>query len=233
MVEKLNLQCEKYPFPFHIACFKKENKVIIDKDEIWCDVILMDSCHMLLGRPWQYARKVMHDGEKNTYALWKDGSKVVFLPLKDEKKNETMFSIRKLLKEMKVICCFYVPILKRGEQQENVVPPEAKKMLVEFVDVAPKKLLDGILPKRDIRHHLDPILGENFLNQVAYQLNPTRHVESNKQVTELMHKGLVVESMSSCAVPTLLTPKRDVRWMMCIDSRVINKITIKYRFPIP
>ena len=108
MVEKLNMQCEKHPHPYCIAWFKKGNEVTankrclvsfttgkIYKDEIWwCDVIPMDACHILLGRSWQYDRKIVHDGEKITYTFWKDGSKVTLLPLKDERKTKTMLSTK-------------------------------------------------------------------------------------------------------------------------------------------
>ena len=54
------------------------------KDEILCDIIPMDVCHIFLGRPWQYDKKVFHDGRKNTYSLEKDGKRHTLSPLEYE-----------------------------------------------------------------------------------------------------------------------------------------------------
>jgi hypothetical protein len=47
------------------------------------NVVAMDACHLLLGRPWQYARAAMHDGNNNTYSFMFDKVKIVLLPSKE------------------------------------------------------------------------------------------------------------------------------------------------------
>ena len=58
------------------------------KDVVLCDIMSMDVCHILLGRPWKYHSKVVHDGRKTTYSLEKDGRKHTLLSLKDEASQE-------------------------------------------------------------------------------------------------------------------------------------------------
>lgn len=64
-------------------------------------------------------------------------------------------------------------------------------------------------------------------------MNPIEHTELQRQVDKLLHKGFIRESLSLCAVSIPLTPKKGGCWRMCVDSHAINRIMVKYPFPIP
>jgi hypothetical protein len=88
-------------------------------------------------------------------------------------------------------------------------------------------------PIRSVSHHIDLIPGASLPNKATYRLMLEENEDVKRQVQDLLEKGLVRESLSPCVVPTVLSPKKYEGWRMCIDSREIKKITIKYIFPFP
>ncbi|GJS86056.1 hypothetical protein Tco_0752597 [Tanacetum coccineum] len=169
LVDKLKLQTEPHPSPYVIQWLNQgkgirvPHRVLLSlsigrsyTDKIWCDVLPMDACHVLLGRPWQFDRRVF-----------------------------------------------------------------------------PADIPPGLPPIRTIQHKIDLIPGSILPNKPAYRSNPKESDEIRKQVDALLQKRLIRESLGLCVVPTLLIPKKNGERRMYMDSRAINKITIKYRFPIP
>jgi len=82
MVEKLDLQATAHSHPYTIQWLNQGKGLQVSsrcliplsigknyQDELSCDVIPMDACHILLGRPWLFDRKVKHDGYLNTYTF--------------------------------------------------------------------------------------------------------------------------------------------------------------------
>jgi hypothetical protein len=69
-------------------------------------------------------------------------------------------------------------------------------------------------------------------NRAAYRTNLEETKEIQRQVQELLNHGFVRESLSPCAIPVILVPKKNGTWHMCVDHRAINNITIHYHFPI-
>jgi hypothetical protein len=249
MVEKM--ETIEHPSPYRVSWLQKEHQVNVTKqclvefkiggykDEILCDVF-----HLLLGRLWQYDRNVIHDGRKNTYTLEKNGRTHMLLSIKDkETKPEVnnivlLMSGKELLKEVKKkedtqFIIVRKPRIVLTSTRVVDLPEEIQKLLEEFTDIVVDELPRLLPPIRSISHHIDLIPGASLPNKEAYRLTPQENEEVKRQAQDLVDKGLIRESLSPCVVPIVLSPKKDGGWRMCTESREINKITIKYRFPLP
>ncbi|XP_058005398.1 uncharacterized protein LOC131181367 [Hevea brasiliensis] len=317
LVDKLGLPTTTHPKPYGLQWLNDCGKLRVTKqvvvpftigkynDEVLCDVVPMVATHLLLGRPWQYDRSVVHDGRKNRYTVTKEGRTYSLLPMtpgqvhedqmrilrsieekketwreklreaeldeseKKEKREEkerkreikekkmranekkessgqkesgekrmSLYvkerEVREALHSGRPLCVLmYKEVNLCVTDLDSHLPSDALSLIQEYEDVFPNELPPGLPPIRGIEHQIDLVPGAQIPNRPAYRTNPKETKELQRQVEELMEKGYVRESMSPCAVPVLLVPKKDGSYRMCVDCRAINKITVKYRHPIP
>jgi len=94
LIEKLGIPTLSHPKPYSLKWLNDGDDIKVTKyslisfsignkykDNVLCDVVPINSRHLLLGRPWQFDRHVMHDGFKNTYSLVVDKERIVLNPL--------------------------------------------------------------------------------------------------------------------------------------------------------
>ncbi|XP_010534718.1 PREDICTED: uncharacterized protein LOC104810220 [Tarenaya hassleriana] len=203
MVKKLDLSTEKHPCPYKLQWLNNSGELKVTervkipfsigkyRDEVLCDVVLMQAGHILLVRPWQFDREVTHDGRANQYSL-----------VYDKRKDQLSLSL-----------------------ETPTHSPVVSRLLEHYSDVLTDEIPAGLPPIRGIEHQIDLVPGAPLPNWPAYRMNPEETPELEKQVQELMSKGYIRESLSPCAVPVLLVPKKDGTWRMCVDCRAINNIT--------
>ena len=63
-------------------------------DEVLCDVVPMHAGHILLGRPWQYDRRVIHDRFRNMYSFENDGKTIKLAPLTPTQVHEDQLKLK-------------------------------------------------------------------------------------------------------------------------------------------
>ncbi|XP_024009610.1 uncharacterized protein LOC112084607 [Eutrema salsugineum] len=200
------------------------------EDEIQCDVLPMDAGQILLGRPWQSDRKVIHDGFTNKYSFVFKGRKTTLIPLTPQEVYQDQMQLKQKTKPSTKASNFY---LRAGDVKRSlssnqpvllfvfkealtnmtnltpVLPSKIQTLLQEYNDVFPEDNPKELPPFRGIEHQIDFMPGASLPSRPAYRTNPVETKELQRQVDELMEKEHIRESMSLCAVPVLLVPKKD------------------------
>ena len=116
-----------------------------------CDVVEMDACHLLLGRPKQYDVNSKHDGRRNVYIISKNGKEYTMRPLQEDRKefqhasSVMMVGEKEFLKTFKVknTPCFAILVKpklgekgKKSKSDEKILEPkEVRKLLDKYKEV--------------------------------------------------------------------------------------------------
>ncbi|GER34146.1 gag-pol polyprotein [Striga asiatica] len=241
VVDRLKLSIEPHPHPYTLARIQRGSSITVDRrvlvhfsigpkfrDTAWCDVVPIDACHLLLGRPWQFDR----------YSFLFEGIRLVLHPSPprplsiDNSLSVLFLSSATFVGEMQT-APFVLLLLGTDIGSDGSPPPIIQPLLDEFSDVFLEELPSGLPPLRDIQHQIDLVPGASLPNRPHCRMSSAEHEELRRQVEELLQRGVVRRSLSPCAVPALLIPKKDNSWRMCVDSRAIDKTTVRYRFHIP
>ncbi|XP_059287581.1 uncharacterized protein LOC132040912 [Lycium ferocissimum] len=282
LVESMKFPTRKHTNPYKLQWFNECDEMRVNKqaiikfsigkykDEILCDVVPMQACHLFLGRPWQFDVDAQHSGRTNKYSFVVKGKKYILNPLtpyqvsedyrvmrelrekhqreeKEKGEKETLLVIngegtsqdgsKKCLlakpsnclkgvdERHLMVCLFNKDLLLNANQATSTLPSSMSSLLQEYEALFPEEMPDGLPPLRGIEHQIDFIPGSQIPNKPAYRSNPEETKELQRQVDELLKKGLVKESLSPCTVPVILVPKKDGTWRLCIDCRAVNKIT--------
>ena len=113
VVDKLGLKTIPHAKPYKLSWLREEGEIKVDKqvlinfsignykDEVLCDLVPMETTHILLGRPCQFDRKAVHDGHANKFTFSFQGKKITLLPLSPREVNEEQLQMIKKRKEEK------------------------------------------------------------------------------------------------------------------------------------
>ncbi|VVA37512.1 Hypothetical predicted protein, partial [Prunus dulcis] len=82
-------------------------------------------------------------------------------------------------------------------------------LLTKFSNVILDDLPDDLPPVREIQHAINLVPGLQIPNLPHYRMNPPEQAKLNRQIQGLLAKGFIRHSLSPCAIPVLLTPKKD------------------------
>jgi len=101
------------------------------KDEVIYDVVPMEPGHLLLGKPWQYDRKIIYNGLTNEITLTHLGTKFVLYPQTPSQVAKDQVEIKFKWDEEKN--------RKTKEEQTLIVKEECKEVSVSSKRLAKKE----------------------------------------------------------------------------------------------
>ena len=113
----------------------------------------------------------------------------------------------------------------------EVVPDGVQQLLQQHEELFSEP--QSLPPAREFDHQIPLVPGAIPVQKKPYRYAPSQKDELEKQISEMLQKGVIQISNSPYASPVILVRKKDGGWRMCVDYRYLNALTVKNKYPLP
>nr|GEV32946.1 putative reverse transcriptase domain-containing protein [Tanacetum cinerariifolium] len=196
----------------------------------------LGSFNVIIGMDWL----------ANHHAMIVCDEKIVQIPYGDEvlivqgdrgRKGENLklsiISCTKTRKYIKRGCLIFMAQVRKKETKDKSEEKRLEDVLTvrDFLEVFLEDFL-GLPPTRQVEFQIDLVPGAAPVARAPYRLASLELQELSTQLQEISDKGFIRPSFSPWGAPVLFVKKKDGSFRMCIDYRVLNKMTMKNRCPL-
>ena len=84
-----------------------------------------------------------------------------------------------------------------------------------------------------VEHSIPVVPGTRPIRQPPHRLGPEKEAEAERQVQELLDKGMIEPASGAWSSPVVLVRKKDQSWRFCVDYRRLNAVTQQDAYPLP
>ena len=106
------------------------------------------------------------------------------------------------------------------------------RVVCEYEDVFPDEL-HGLPPHRDVDFVIKLHPGTLPISMTPHRMVPVELQELKVHIQDLLDMGFIRPSTSPWGTPVLFVKKKDKTLRLCIDYRLLNRVSIKNRYPLP
>ena len=105
-------------------------------------------------------------------------------------------------------------------------------LLVQYADVFSAHEAD-VGRTSLVKHSIPTLPGTRPIKQPPRRLGLEKDAEVERQVQDLVKKGMIEPAESAWSSPVVLVRKKDSTWRLCVDYRRLNEVTKQDAFPLP
>ena len=119
--------------------------------------------------------------------------------------------------------------------QDGVSKEQARRLaelLDQYQDVFSRN--DQDVGRTDLVKHSIPVQeGTRPIRQPPHRLGPQKEQEAERQIQDLLARGMIEPASGAWSSPVVLVKKKDQSWRFCVDYRKLNAVTLQDAYPLP